>query len=80
MCGIVTLVQSFEPGATFDPAPVERGLAALGQWDVRASDAAQRLTAIARDLEPVSRALVGWGGFRALRADVPLAGRVRLLG
>lgn len=80
MCGIVTLVQSFEPGATFDPAPVQRALEALGRWDVAAPDAAQRLTAIARDLEPASRALVGWGGFRALRSDAPLAGRVRQLG
>ena len=79
MCGLVGLVQRYDAEARVDPAPLAEALGRLP------AQAAAELLAIATALEPVSLALVGWGGFRTLRedpgaralaADVAAGGRV----
>ncbi|MBX3468274.1 MAG: SIS domain-containing protein [Planctomycetes bacterium] len=67
MCGIVGLVQRFDPDARFDAAALTEALRALEAWRIDAPDAADALMAAARALEGPSLRLVGWAGFRALR-------------
>jgi glucosamine--fructose-6-phosphate aminotransferase (isomerizing) len=76
MCGLVGLVQRFDPHAKIDGAPVGEALAALDGWEATADDAAARLEQVASGLEALSLACVGWGGFRTLRADDALCKQV----
>lgn len=77
MCGIVGLVQRFDPDALLDATPLSRARAALDGWRVDAPDAARVLEEVGRELEAPSRALVGWAGLRALRERPGLRDEVR---
>lgn len=79
MCGIVGLVQRFDPHARLDLTPFSAIHASLHTWSAAAADAAPRLLEAARALEGPSRGLVGWAGFRALRERPGAQEEVRLL-
>lgn len=80
MCGIVGLVQRFDPEPAFDAAPLAAAAATLEGWSADRPDAASRLLEAARTLEAPSRGLVGWGGFRRLQAEPALRDRAAGLG
>ena len=77
MCGLVGLVQRFDPQARIDPAYLARASTDLQSWSAEAAGAAKELEEIAQGLSAISLSMVGWAGFRSLREDAALRKGVR---
>ncbi len=69
MCGLIGIVQGYDPKASSDLSPLGKGLEALAGFDATAADASARLDAACALVEGLAADLLVWAGFRSLVAS-----------
>ncbi|MEZ0230296.1 MAG: hypothetical protein ACAI25_16860, partial [Planctomycetota bacterium] len=65
MCGLIGIVQGYDPKASSDLSPLVRGLEALAGFDAASDDASARLDGACGLVESLAAELLVWAGFRS---------------
>lgn len=69
MCGLIGIVQGYDPKASSDLSPLARGLESISGFDAGSKDAAARLDAACALVEPLAAELLVWAGFHSFAAQ-----------